>query len=68
VVASQNPEKLTQLLAYQTTIIREAQRCSGAGWQGYDTTMFRQHAANAGAGIDWSKLNNSLFAVTFLAQ
>ena len=67
VVASQHPEKLTQLLAYQTTVIREARRCGGTGWQGYDS-MFRQHAANMGADTDWSKLNNSLYAVTFLAQ
>ena len=67
VVASQHPEKVTQRLAYQTTVIREARRCGGAGWQGYDA-MFRQHAASAGAEADWSKLNSSLFAVTFLAQ
>ena len=67
VVASQHPERLTQLLAYQTTIIREARRCGGAGWQGYDA-MFRQHAANAANPVDWSQLNPSLYAVTFMAQ
>ena len=45
VVASQHPEKLMQLLAYQTTVIQEARCCGGEGWQGYDA-MFRQHAAN----------------------
>ena len=53
-------------MAYQTTIIREARRCGGAGWKGYDS-MFRQHAANL-PNIDWSKVNNSLFAFTFMAQ
>ena len=67
VVASEHPAKLSQLLAYQTTVVREARRCGGAGWQGYDT-MFRQHAATAGREVDWSQLNNSLYAVTFLAQ
>ena len=67
VLASQRPEKLTQLLAYQTTVVREARRCGGTGWQGYDT-MFRQHAANTEKETDWSQLNNSLYAVTFLAQ
>ena len=66
VVASKHPEKIREMMAYQTTIIREARRCGGAGWQGYDN-MFRQHAANL-PSIDWSKVNNSLFAVTFMAQ
>lgn len=66
VVASKHPDKVLQLLAYQTTIVREARRCGGAGWQAYDT-MFRQHAATD-PFTDWSKLNSSLYAVTFLAQ
>ena len=66
VVASKHPEKISEKMAYQTTIIHEARRCGGAGWQGYDN-MFRQHAANL-PSIDWSKVNNSLFAVTFMAQ
>ena len=65
-VASQHPKRIRELMAYQTTITREARRCGGAGWQGYDS-MFRQHAANL-PNIDWSKVNNSLFAVTFMAQ
>ena len=44
VVASHKPEKFRQLMAYQTHMIREARRCGGTGWQGYDT-MFRQLAA-----------------------
>lgn len=66
VMASKFPEKVTQLLAYQTIIIREARRCGGGGWQGYDR-MFRQQAVSS-PGLDWSQLNSSLFAVTFLAQ
>ena len=50
---------------YQTTIVREARRCWGAGWQAYDT-MFHQHTATV-TFTDWSKMN-SLYAVTFLAQ
>ena len=52
--------------AYQTTILREARRCGGNGWQTYDT-MFRQQVANNPAA-DWSKLNSSLYAVNFLAD
>ena len=35
VMASKYPEKVTQLLAYQTVIIREARRCGGGGWQSF---------------------------------
>lgn len=53
-------------MVYQTTIIQEARRCGGAGWQGYDN-MFRQHSANL-PNIDWLIVNNSQFVVTFMAQ
>ncbi len=66
VVASKNSEKVQQLLAYQTMIVREARRCGGRGWLAYDT-MFRQQAA-VKPDSDWSKLNNSLYSVTFMAQ
>ena len=65
IVAKSHPDKLQQLLAYQTMLVREARRCGGNGWQAYDT-MFRQQVANDPAA-DWSKLNSSLYSVTFLA-
>ena len=66
VVVAQKPEKIHQLLAYQTMVVREARRCGGTGWQTYDI-MFRQQVAND-EEADWSKLNGSLYSVTFLAQ
>lgn len=66
VVCAKTPERLTQLLAYQTMLVREARRCGGGGWQAYDC-MFRQQAASS-PGTDWSRINGSLFAVTFLTQ
>ena len=66
VVTSRHPEKTQQLFAYQTMIVREARRCGGKGWLAYDS-MFRQQASLAPA-CDWSKLNNSLYSVTFMAQ
>ena len=66
IVAAVQPEKTQQLLAYQTMVVREARRCGSAGWQAYDT-MFRQQVSNDPKS-DWSKLNSSLYAVTFLAQ
>ena len=32
VVASKSPDRIPQLLAYQTMIVREARRCGGKGW------------------------------------
>ena len=66
IVAAVQPEKTQQLLAYQTMVVREARRCGGTGWQAYDT-MFRQQVSNDPKS-DWSRLNSSLYAVTFLAQ
>ena len=66
VVASHKPEKFRQLMAYQTHMIREARRCGGTGWQGYDT-MFRQLAAMVPT-TDWGQLNSALYTVTFMAQ
>ena len=66
VVTSAQPTKSRELLAYQTLIVREARRCGGRGWLAYDT-MFRQQAAG-NLDVDWSKLNPTLYAVTFLAQ
>ena len=57
---------MRQLLAYQTLIVREVCRCSGRGWLAYDS-YFRQQVVGDDAA-DWSKLNQSLYAVTFIAQ
>ena len=66
VVAEQIPQRVKQLLAYQATVLREARRCGGTGWRGYDS-MFRQLAATD-ESIDWSCLNPSLYVTTFRAQ
>ena len=66
VVSSLDPGKTKQLWAYLATVVREARRHGGKGWQTYDS-MFRQLAAGASTG-DWSVLNASLYATTFIAQ
>ena len=66
VMASKFPERVPNMLAYQTTLVREARRCGGSGWMAYDTA-FRQQAATD-PHCDWSKLNNSLYPVTFMVQ
>ena len=59
VVSSLDPEKTKQLWAYLATVVREARRHGGKGWQTYDS-MFRQLAAGAST-VDWSVLNASLY-------
>ena len=66
VMASVHPGRVRQLLAYQTFIIREGCRLGGNGWRLYDT-MFRQQAA-LDPTVDWSKINSTLYAVSFVAQ
>ena len=63
VIASKRPDTLRQLLAYQTTIVREVRRYGGNGWLSY-YTMFRQQVARDNKA-DWSKLNSSLYGVSF---
>jgi len=66
VLTSKHPDRVRQLLAYQTLIVREARRCGGRGWLAYDS-YFRQQVVGDDSA-DWSKLNQSLYAVTFIAQ
>ncbi len=66
VITAKHPERIRQLLAYQTLVVREARRCGGRGWLAYDS-MFRQQVAG-NTEADWSKLNSSLYAVSFLAH
>ena len=66
VVTSKQPERMRQLMAYQTLMVREARRCGGKGWLAYDS-YFRQQAVGDDKA-DWSRINQSLYAVTFIAQ
>ena len=65
-MASVHPGRVRQLLAYQTFIIREGRRLGGNGWR-LDDTMFRQQVA-LDPTVDWSKINSTLYAVSFVAQ
>ena len=66
VLTGKHPQMIKPLLAYQRMIVREARRCGGNGWLAYDTYFRHQVAGDPEA--DWSCLNTSLYAVTFLAQ
>ena len=65
VVCSKHPEKARELWAYQALMISEFRRCGGRGWRLYDTA-FRQHAASL-ESMDFGKINQGLYATTFLA-
>ena len=66
IITSKYPERVRQLLAYQTLIVREARRCGAKGWLAYDFYFRQQVVGDEKA--DWSKLNQSLYAMTFMAQ
>ena len=40
VLGNSYPDKVQQLYAYQTMIVREAHRCGGKGWLSYDQMCF----------------------------
>ena len=45
-MASKYPERVQNMLAYQTTLVREACCCGGRGWLAYDTAFKQQAAAD----------------------
>ena len=66
VLAESHPSLVRPRLAYFALIISEARRNGGEGWLSYDT-IFRQNAAEDEAA-DWTRLDSSLHAATFMAQ
>ena len=65
IVCSHQPDRARQMWAYQALMISEARGCGGRGWLLYDAT-FRQQAASR-ENADFSRLDQSLYATTFLA-
>ena len=65
IVCAHRPDRARQMWAYQALMITEARRCGGRGWLLYDAT-FRQQAASRD-NADFSRLNQALYATTFLA-
>lgn len=65
IVATQHPHKARELWAYQALMIAEHRKCGGRGWLLYDAA-FRQQIASLEA-TDFSKVNQGLYATTFLA-
>ena len=51
-------------LAYLRLVVHEASIYKGEGWRVYDA-VFRQNKAAGAPGIDWSKIDAGLHAVSF---
>ena len=66
VLVEARPDLIKSHLAYLALIVAEARKHGGDGWQAYDS-VFRQNAAHDPTA-DWSRLDTSLHAATFLAQ
>ena len=66
ILGESNPQLVRSRLSYLSLVIMEARRNGGEGWRSYDT-VFRQNAAN-NPDADWSRLDASLHASTFLAH
>ena len=63
-----HPQKVKEMWAYQATMIAEARRCGGRGWLLYDSAFRQQAAASTSMDkVDFSRINQSLYATTFLA-
>ena len=65
VLCSWYPAKAKELWAYQATMISEDRRCGGKGWSVYHA-LFQQQITSIEAA-DFSKINQGLYATTFLA-
>ena len=66
VLAESHPGLVRSRLAYLALVVSEARRNGGDGWIAYDA-IFRQNAAEDEA-VDWTRLDTSLHAATFIAQ
>lgn len=66
VVAAKQPERIPELMAYQSQIARASSRYKWPAWLVYDQN-FRQEAAN-NPSQSWSKVDPSIYAQCFTDQ
>ncbi len=66
ILSETHPHMVRPLIAYECLVIREARKNGGQGWMLYDR-IFRQNAQED-PSVDWTKLDASLHASTFLAM
>ena len=66
-IAIRTPDQATRdMLTYARLLIKEARKHSGEGWKAYDT-VFQENAAIAPL-TDWTKIESSLHATSFIAN
>ena len=65
-VCSAHPSKVSQLMSYQSIIVRAQRTFSGEGWVTYDT-CFRRKAA-ALKSLDWGVVDFTLYNETFTGR
>lgn len=63
ILAEHHPSKLPHLLAYQSTIVRCAQRYQGVSWVAYDIHYRRKAAMTK--SLDWGIIDQSAYAEFF---
>ena len=66
VLASAYPQKISELLAYLSTIVKCSREFEGPAWVLYDRAFRRQ--AEATRDLSWSKINPSLFNLCFTGR
>lgn len=66
ILATSYPPKISELMAYQKTIVRAHRSFSGEGWVTYDT-CFRRKAA-AMKSLDWGAVDFTLYNETFTGR
>ena len=63
VLAPLYPERIAELMAYQSTIVRASQDYAGLAWMRYDSA-FRRQAALTGL-VKWSAINPTIYTLCF---
>jgi len=65
-VLQDHPERVTELMAYQTIIAKASQRYKWPSWAIYDAT-FRQEMAGT-SGQSWARVEPSIYSLCFTGQ
>jgi hypothetical protein len=66
VLATHYPHKVSELMAYQRTVVRAQRTFAGEGWVTYDTCFRRKAAATK--SLDWGQVDFTLYNETFTGR
>ena len=65
-LATIHPDKVAELMAYQTTILNCYRDFEGAAWAQYDRAYRRQAALSK--DLNWSRINTTLYSLCFAGR